>query len=255
MLSRAITSVLNQSYKAKEIIVVDDGSQDSTSEVVKTFDGVLLLRQTNLGVSAARNNGIMMADSEWIAFLDSDDEWHMDKLKEQVALLKKNPEAVFSYTDEIWIKDGQKINIPKKFTKLDGEIFKDSLDFCNIAPSSALIKSSIFKEIGTFDEELDVCEDYDLWLRILKKYPISLVKKPLINKYAGHEDQLSVKHWGMDRFRVRALEKLHTVYSSDKDIIETVLKKYELLLKGALNNEKYDDAEFYEGRLRYFKTF
>ncbi|RUM64714.1 MAG: glycosyl transferase, partial [Sulfurimonas sp.] len=137
------------------------------------------------------------------------------------------------------------------------DVFSENLSFCNIAPSSALLHKSIFASIGLFDESLDVCEDYDLWLRIMIKNKIALVDKKLIRKYAGHEDQLSFKYWGMDRFRVFTLEKLlkNKNKISDKKIQmikKELLKKYTLLLKGAVKHEREEDIEIYEGKMAEF---
>ena len=161
-----------------------------------------------------------------------------------------------SYTDEVWIRDGITVKIPKKFKKIGDDVLRENLSFCNIAPSSVLIHKSIFGSVGNFDENLEVCEDYDLWLRILMKNKIALVNKKLISKYAGHEDQLSFKHWGMDRFRVITLEKL----LDDKNITEEqeilirneLLKKYKLLFKGAIKYERLEDIKKYEEKVTEF---
>lgn len=165
-----------------------------------------------------------------------------------------------SYTDEIWIRDGHSIKIPKKFKKIGNDVFMENISFCNIAPSSAFIHKSILKNIGGFDECLEVCEDYDLWLRIAMSYEIALVKSKLIKKYAGHEDQLSFKHWGMDRFRVVSLEKLlkqtrKIDEGKVKVIQEELVKKYNLLLKGAIKHKREEDINTYEEKIAKFRLF
>ena len=255
-LARAIDSVIAQSYKVTEIIVVDDGSSDATSEVAKVYPEVLLLRQTNMGVSSARNNGVMMAEGDWIAFLDSDDTWHPKKLAFQVAFHKKNAQSKVSYTDEVWIRDDREMPIPKKFHKPETTSFENALEYCNIAPSSVLIKKSLYEKFEGFDESLEVCEDYDLWLRILQEHTIDLIPKKLMIKYGGASDQLSTKFWGMDRFRVRSLEKIFDAMNLKNPIlIKTLIQKYELLYQGAIKHKKEDEAFHYQERLAFFKSF
>lgn len=198
------------------------------------YPDVFLLRQNNMGVSTARNNGVMMASHEWVAFLDSDDTWHPKKLAFQVAHHKKNPDSLVSYTDEVWIRNDKVWPVPKKFHKPQKVLIENSLDYCNIAPSSVMIKKEYFERLGGFDEAMEVCEDYDLWLRLLKEGTIELVPQKLINKYGGADDQLSQKHKYLDRWHVRALFK-HVENPLAK---ETIRSMCEGLQKAAL---KYGD--------------
>jgi len=251
-LKRALTSVYAQSHMPSEVIIIDDGSTDCTCQIKNDFPHAKYIYQENSGVSSARNLGIKNSTCQWIAFLDSDDTWAMDKLKEQALFHEQNPLAKISYTDEKWIRDSKEVKIPKKFKKYGGDIFNECLSHCIIAPSSTLIHKDLLEEVGVFDESLEVCEDYDLWLRVACGNKIGLVDKPLITKYAGHEDQLSFKHWGMDRFRVKTLEKL--VESDKKDIvIETLLKKYRVLLKGAIKYDRILDIKEYEEKIKYYE--
>ena len=255
-LKRALTSVFTQTYKPSEVIVIDDGSTDNTSQIKQDFPSIRYFYQQNKGVSSARNLGIKKASYEWIAFLDSDDEWHKDKLKEQVAFHKQNPDILMSYTDEVWIRNGVEVKIPKKFKKLGVDIFKENLEYCNIAPSSVCLHVELLKDVGLFDESLEVCEDYDLWLRILVKYRVGLIDKKLIKKYAGHEDQLSFKHWGMDRFRVESLEKLLGDFGEGKpshpsDFGEGKLSHLSGFGKGKLSHP----SDFGEGKLSHSSDF
>lgn len=249
VLKRALISVFSQSHQPSEVIVIDDGSTDNTSQIQKDFPTIKYFYQTNSGVSSARNLGIKKLTCDWVAFLDSDDEFHVDKLKEQVAFHKENPEILMSYTDEKWIRNGAEVQVPKKFRKFGGEIFNECLSHCIIAPSATLIHKDLLNSVGTFDESLEVCEDYDLWLRVAQRHEIGLVNKKLITKYAGHDDQLSFKHWSMDRFRIRALEKLYSLEKED-EIREALITKYNLLLKGAIKYDKIHDIQNYKKRLR-----
>jgi len=256
LLKRAISSVLAQTYLAEEIIVVDDGSNDTTSQIQNDFPSVKYIYQKNSGVSCARNLGIKKAKYEWLAFLDSDDEWLESKLAEQIEFHQQNRDILMSYTDEIWIRDGVAMTIPKKFIKIAKDLFKENLSYCNIAPSSTMIHKKLLDKVGLFDENLEVCEDYDLWLRITLNHTVGLVNKKLIKKYAGHDNQLSFKHFAMDRFRVITLEKIlpHANKKQKEIIKEELIKKYKLLLKGSVKYDKISQIEFYTNKMIMFEA-
>ena len=208
-LPRALDSVLAQTVPALEIIVVDDGSSDGTRSLIESdYPQVTYLWQPNRGVSAARNTGIDRARGHWLAFLDSDDEWLPPKLERQLALASSMPHCPLVHSDEIWIRRGVRVNAMRKHGKAGGDIFARCLPLCAISPSAALVRATLFDELGGFDTTLPACEDYELWLRICSRYPVAYVDQPLLRKYGGHDDQLSRQHWGMDRFRVRAMSKL-----------------------------------------------
>ncbi|MCY4050879.1 MAG: glycosyltransferase family A protein [Gammaproteobacteria bacterium] len=250
LIDRAIRSVLAQTHSAYEILVIDDGSTDGTSDMVaSTFPKVNLIQQTNLGVSSARNTGIAESSGDWLAFLDSDDEWLPDKLKLQAELLSQNRGKII-HTDEIWIRNGRRINPGKKHCKPSGWIFSNCLLLCCVSPSSIMISRSVFDELGKFDESLPVCEDYDLWLRMSALYPFALVNKPQMVKYGGHPDQLSKRYWGMDRFRVRSiLNRLESGQLNPMQVDEAkkvLLDKLQILIHGFIKRKKYAEADHYE---------
>jgi glycosyltransferase involved in cell wall biosynthesis len=208
--SRAVSSVLDQSFKDLEIIVIDDGSTDDTIDMLEQFrDRITLIKHPeNRGVSAARNSGINASRSPLIAFLDSDDYWMPEKLETQVRYLRENTDAVICQTEEIWIRNGVRVNPWKKHIKPSGDIFEQSLKLCLVSPSAVMIRRSLLDEVGLFDEAFPVCEDYDLWLRISWKYPVHLINQFMLVKEGGHADQLSASIRGMDRFRIKAMVKL-----------------------------------------------
>ncbi len=250
VLKRAINSVLAQTYVAKEIIVIDDGSNDETLKIKEEFPNIKYFYQDNSGVSSARNLGITKSTCEWIAFLDSDDIWSTDKLNSHVEFHKHNKNILMSYTDERWVRNGVEVNIPKKYKKYGGHIFKNCLSHCIIAPSATLIHKNLLDKVGLFDEKLEVCEDYDLWLRVAIEHEIGFIDKKYITKHGGDNDQLSMKFWGMDRYRVRSLEKLLKHNNSKKElIVECLIKKYSLLLKGALKYDKISSIDEYKNKI------
>jgi len=244
LVKRALESVQCQTRPAVQIIVVDDGSTDNTQEQLAEHftDQLCIIHQSNKGVSSARNSALERAIGDWVAFLDSDDTWHPQKLQKQMQIVESNPDCVLCHTDEIWIRNGKRVNPMQKHKKAAGNIFDQSLAMCAISPSAALVKREIFEQLGEFDESLAACEDYDMWLRICSLYPVHYIDEPLVTKYGGHEDQLSRKHWGMDRFRITALKKLiKTGRLNDKQMIQTLdmlEKKVAILKNGA---EKRDN--------------
>ncbi len=237
-LPRALDSVLAQSFSDFELIVADDGSTDGTAELVEQdYSDVRLLVQENRGVSAARNAGIASARGEWIAFLDSDDAWLPEKLERQMEALATEPGHRLCHTEEIWIRDGQRVNPMDKHAKAGGRIYQMCLPLCCISPSSVVMHRDLLREMGGFDESFEVCEDYDLWLRVTAREPVLFLEEQLLYKHGGHEDQLSTKHWGMDRFRVRALQRVldEDLVSGDDERMtrETLIEKLEILVEGA----------------------
>jgi glycosyltransferase involved in cell wall biosynthesis len=251
LLKRTLDSVFSQSYPAFELIVVDDASTDDTVNVLGAYEGLQVIRlQTNRGVSAARNAGLERATGEWIALLDSDDVWAPNKLAHQAAAARKEPKIKIFHTDEIWIRNGRRVNPMNKHAKPDGWVYEASLAFCCVSPSSILMHRSAFDRCGVFDETLPACEDYDLWLRLFSCYPVRLINEALVTKYGGHEDQLSRQHWGMDRFRVKSLSKILDAgklnHSDRAKTIAMLQRKCEILIDGARKRSNFDRMNRYQ---------
>ena len=249
-LERALNSIVSQTYQDFELIVVDDGSTDKTSQLMKSFPKAQYFYiKKNSGVSKARNVGLAFAKGELICFLDSDDLWKEKKMQIQSLWLENNKDSQICYTDEIWVRNGVRVNPMNRHRKYSGDIFRHCLGLCIVSPSSVMIRAKLFDEIGNFDESLPACEDYDLWLRIASKYAFHFIEEPLIIKYGGHSDQLSRKYWGMDRFRVVALKKLLDQNSLDKEKLKLTrsvfLEKCSILIKGFEKRGKKEDESFY----------
>ena len=160
-LSKAIDSVLEQTFQDWQLYVVDDGSKDATAEVVKKYvenDGrISYLYQSNQGVSAARNAGINASSSPLIALLDSDDRWLADKLDRQISFLESHSEVPLVHGEEIWIRNGVRVNPMKKHRKSGGRIFENCLPLCCISPSAVVMRRTLLEEVGLFDEGFVVC--------------------------------------------------------------------------------------------------
>ncbi|MBI4394687.1 MAG: glycosyltransferase family 2 protein [Candidatus Omnitrophica bacterium] len=254
-LERALNSVLVQKDVSFEVFVVDDGSIDDTRSLVeaisKTDSQVHYLFQSNQGPSAARNLGIRASRREFVAFLDSDDEWLPGKLKAQLEFFEANPTYLICQTEEIWIRNGVRVNPMKKHQKFGGFIFEKCLPLSIVSPSCVMMRREFFDQVGLFDESLPACEDYDLWLRASARLPISLIPKPYVIKYGGHEDQRSRQFSVMDQFRIRALLKLfHSgeLNSQQKELVASeILRKANIVVQGARKRGKIGEAKYYEG--------
>ena len=256
-ISECVQSVLAQTLPAREIIIVDDGSTDATYNILRDlgFNSLstkkTVLRyffQQNRGVSSARNLGIKEARSEYIALLDSDDLWLKSKLDRQVSAFQNDTQSSrLCHTDEIWIRNGVRVNQHKKHKKHGGNVFQSCLKLCCISPSSAMMHRSVFEDFGFFDEDLPACEDYDFWLRYSAKEDVNFIDEPLIIKKGGHSGQLSGAHWGMDRFRIYSIEKIlkepDLTLVHKTEAIHEVILKLEILINGSQKRQKFAYAE------------
>tara|TARA_B100000963_G_scaffold289235_1_gene258685 strand:- start:192 stop:1028 length:837 start_codon:yes stop_codon:yes gene_type:complete len=259
LLCRSIRSVLNQTFQPKEIIVVDNGSNDNTRDMIsKSFRNIRYIYHNKKGVSAARNIGIKISRSNWVSFLDSDDEWMKDKLLLQKEYILKNPNVNFLHTNEIWFKNGKHLNQKNIHRKYGGYIFENCLKLCCISPSSTLIKKKLFDKTGFFDESFQVCEDYELWLRISSKIKIHFLEDKLTIKHGGHDGQLSQKYWGMDRFRIMAIEKniLDNWFNEEQKryAIKDLISKIKIILIGAQNRNNQKIFNEYQKKLLKWKS-
>ncbi|HRD02211.1 MAG TPA: glycosyltransferase [Candidatus Saccharicenans sp.] len=257
-LVEAINSVLAQTYFIKnpqdwELLVIDDGSTDETglvvSQYLQTVPNIRYYAEPHRGVSAARNRGLALARGDFIAFLDSDDLWLPSKIEVQMSYLRAFPSAPFCLAEEIWIRRGRRVNQARKHQKSSGYILEKALSLCLLSLSSAVFRRQLFEELGQFDENLPVCEDYDLGIRIALRYPYYYLSSPLIVKRGGHADQLSQKYWGNDRWRVEALLKALASGVDEKAtlLIKKEIKRKATILAGGFRKRgQLCQAEYYE---------
>ncbi len=248
IIEEAIESVLSQIFTDFELIVVDDGSTDNTPDILKSYPEIKVIRQKNRGVSAARNTGVKASKGKFVAFLDSDDLWLPEKLQKQASFFEENPSAKICQTEEIWVRNGVRVNPKKKHLKPSGMIFEKCLELCLVSPSAVMISREVFDEADGFDETLPACEDYDLWLRLTCKYPVFLISKPLIIKRGGHEDQLS-KMPCLDKFRIKSLVKILKSGELNpqqyRAAIATLSRKCHIYATGCEKRKRHDEARYY----------
>lgn len=251
-LQSAYRSVKAQSFQDYEICIIDDASTDDTrlwlQEAAEKDPQIrCIFNSSNLGVSRSRNLGIFSSSSPWVALLDSDDRWAPNKLALQLEFAKQSPHCPLLHTEEIWIRNGVRVNAMKKHQKRGGWIFEHGFDLCRISPSASLIQRELFETVGGFREDFPVCEDYELWLRITRHHPVGFLPQPLTIKFGGHNDQLSRRYHSMDYWRVKALApflKDETLsYEIRQKLSEALIKKCRILLRGY---EKHQNFKNYQ---------
>jgi GT2 family glycosyltransferase len=164
-----------------------------------------------------------------------------------VDYLNRYPDPGICQTQELWIRNGKRLNPGKVHQKPQGECFALLLERCLVSPSAVMIHRAIFDEVGLFDESLPACEDYDLWLRIGCLYPLGLVDKPLIIKRGGHSDQLSATIPALDRFRIQSLMKLlrsgRLKPVQERATVDCLLRKSRIYAEGCSKRGKRAEAE------------
>ena len=261
LIKRALDSVFSQTYPIYEIIVIDNGSTDNTVPMLyENYPSVQILREKRLGVSFARNTGIRSAKGDWLALLDSDDAWFEKKVERQLdSYSTMGKDLRLIHTSEIWYKDGKLLNQKKQHKKLGGDIFRECVRLCCVSPSSSLIRRDVFFFFFYFDEKLPACDDYDFWLRLSSHEEVLFVDEPLTIKYGGHKDQLSKKYWGMDRFRVIALEKIINQGKLTEDqfniAFQFLLVRLKIIHEGAKKRKNIKIEKMYWNKIQNWKDF
>lgn len=208
-IQETIYSILNQTFKNIEVIISDDGSTDSTLEIVNNISDsrIKILSYPNAGVSASRNRGIYQAKGEYISFMDADDLWTPDKLELQWQALQFNPQAAvaYSWTDYIgessqFLKSGRRI-------KANGDVFSKLLitNFLENG-SNPLIRKEALEKVGGFDESLSASEDIDLWLKLSADYEFVCIEKPQI-LYRSSTNSLSSNLKNMEATSLKVIER------------------------------------------------
>jgi len=216
LLSRAIKSVLNQTFQDFEIIIVDDASTDNTDRLVASFQNsrmIYIQHERNQGSAAARNTALRQAQGEFIAFLDSDDEWLPDKLEKQMKLFSKASQNVgLVVTGAMDIRE----NIPYQIylPKFRGNIARRILiENCVGLTSIALVRKECFTKSGLFDESLRGSEDWDLWIRIAQHYEVDFTPDILL-RYCPQPDSMIRDHDAGIKAHKMIFKKYHHLFKT-----------------------------------------
>ena len=245
----SIESILKQTYKYYEIIVIDDASTDNTvNKLTKLYSKntsiSIISHKQNMGVSYSRNIGIQQAQYDWICFLDSDDLWDDSKLyKYNQAINIHNPDYIHS--NEIWMRNNKIVKQPKNFAKYGDDITKRCIKQCLFSTSTLCISKKILLEYKMYDESLPVCEDYNLFLKLILDNKTSyFIEEALTIKRAGICKQLSFSNYNLEIYRFISLVKISKTLSSNhhyyKDVQAELVRKQLIVEKGAI---KYNNTD------------
>ncbi len=241
---RSIQSVLDQTYTNLELLVIDDGSTDGTADIVKSIkdDRIkYILLNENKGPANARNLGVQMAEGAWIAFQDSDDCWHDDKLEIQMNYAKEHPEYSMIYCIyNAIVYDGEQFQVPPKPWPevMEGYMMNSLLEGNGIGAPTMLIKKTAFVEAGGFDTSYNCFEDWEFVLRFSKRFQIGFVKKALIDCYISNSGVSSNVEAHYDaRCRILGQYKEEMIQAG---VLERVVKDISLR---ALNSGIYKEVE------------
>jgi glycosyltransferase involved in cell wall biosynthesis len=178
LLKETVESVRTQTYRDFEIIVIDDGSTDGTWQWLIHQTDIRAFRQPNQGIAASRNHGISRARGEWIAFLDHDDLWMADKLQIQMDYVATNPDVALVSARHVRL--GKRIKQPTKVSWISGDLFAEVFSQSFIHTSSVIIRKDVLQSIEGFDPQYRFADEFDVWLKISRQFPIAYINKPLV---------------------------------------------------------------------------
>ncbi|MBU1087438.1 MAG: glycosyltransferase [Candidatus Omnitrophica bacterium] len=248
LISRAVKSILEQTYSDFELIVIDDCSTDATAPIISGFNDprikYIFLSKHN-GAAFARNEGLKIAFGEFIAFADSDDVWLKEKLEKQVKVLKNAPDDLGVVYSAVWkVQSKRKVFFPDRSLglKRSGDIYKNLL-FGNFLTIHVLLRSTCLRRLGMFDEKLPCLQDWELWLRLAKKYKVFYINQPLVLVYRT-PDAISEKSNDFNE----ALERIIKKFSKEFLLYPKLLAKYYYILGRGFykNNNKAKSRKYLE---------
>ena len=245
-IGEALESALGQSHVQTTAVVIDDGSTDETATIAASFGPrVTLLRQSNCGVSAARNRALEAADSEFVAFLDGDDRWHRDKLARQVAFWTANPDHGVVHTAIRHIDtNGRELRRPSRAPQARGECLASLLALNTVTTSSVLVRREVLGELR-FPTDLQAAEDWDVWLRLARRTRFGCLDEPLTD-YRIHDNQTIRRAEFMLRGRLTVLDR-HLTAQLDR-MCRRAANDHRRYVLGQLGHIAYERGEMANAR-------
>lgn len=246
-IKETIQSVLNQTLTDFEIIIINDGSQDGTLDVISRISDprIKIFSYPNSGGQVSRNRGMKQATGEYLAFLDADDLWTPDKLDAQFKALQQNPQAAVAYSWTNRINESSQFLRRGSYLTFNGDVYKQLLviNFLENG-SNPLIRKYAIAAVGGFDESLSGCQDWDMWLRLAAHYPFVAVPSPQI---LYRESTNSVSSSNLLNLEVNCLRVIERNFSQAPEVLQTLRKK------SISNIYKYLIFKTFEGAYSYQK--
>ncbi len=254
LVSRAIDSVLQQTYPHWELIIADDGSTDKTRSVLDKYAdnrAISILSLDHCGKPGqVRNSAAVHSKGRWISFLDSDDSWMSDKLEKQIEYLGNHQNIRFIHTLERWERNDKIVSQAHRKHNKEGDLFKTSLGKCEIGPSTVMMGREIYLENNGFRNDLEICEDYEFWLRITSENAVGYLDEELVVKRGGHSDQLSTKYGFIENFKIEALKSLvdNEFFNGNQMFLakKELARKCRIYSRGCRKRGKESEAENFE---------
>lgn len=259
-LRETLQSVVEQTYKDWELVIINDGSSDSTesiiSEYIKHGYPVIYQYQENKGLGASRNEALKLSQGEFIAFIDHDDIWMPTKLEKQMPLFERNPMVGLVFCDSIFLKDNKNLyRLYKKDRPLRGMVFRDLLARYSLSMETVIVRKKTLLSLDHwFDDTLIMAEEMDLFLRIAYNWELDYVDEPLC-KWRIHEESESYKHaYLIPKEKELILEKLTRLYPDFRERYSKEIEEQKRMINYQWALSKWKDGSIKEAR-RYLKPY
>jgi len=254
-----VESVLNQTYKDYEIIIVDDGSVDGTRDaLIPYMQKIRYHYKENGGIASAKNAGISLSETEFVAFLDHDDLWAPDKLQLQMEHFNENPQIGLVYAKYTSFRDGKELRTkPEK--GYSGWIFKELLSKSFIQTSTVVVKRECLDAVGPYDETFFLGDEYDMFLRIARKFQCGFVDKGL-TRYRVHDTNASNNDFLFDNENLGVYKKIYNNFTDldgvEKKILRKRIARYSMkVAEGLYSQGKLEESKEYQKEANSFLPF